>query len=301
MSHALTDGIGRSETLHDAIPPAPVAPPNAARSYLFVPGDRPERFDKALASAADAVVIDLEDAVAPARKAAARDAVAAWLATGRDTGRDGDRIVVRINDAATPWFDADLALLREGGVRAVMLPKAERADTIGRLRSMCPGIAVLPLVETARGVLAAEALAACEGVQRLVFGTIDYALDMDLQGPLATTLGLDAAAARLALVSRAAGLLAPVAGVTVSIDDEAQLCADMDRARALGFSAKLCIHPKQIAPLHALLAPSADERAWANQVLAAADAAGGAAVQLEGRMIDKPVIERARRIARQAR
>jgi len=270
---------------------------NAARSYLFVPGDRPERFEKALSSAADAVVVDLEDAVAPPAKAAARDAVAMLLASASDA----DRIVVRINDEATPWFDVDLALLRQSQARSVMLPKAERAETIARVRAARPGIAVLPLIESARGVLAAEALAAADGVQRLVFGTIDYALDMDLQGPLATTVGLDAAASRLALASRAAGRLAPVAGVTAAIADEAALCADMERARAHGFAAKLCIHPKQIAPLHALLAPSTGELAWAQRVLVAADAAGGAAVQLDGRMVDKPVIERARRIVRRAR
>lgn len=269
---------------------------NAPRSYLFVPGDRPERFGKALASAADAVVVDLEDAVAPPAKQTAREAVAALLAQAQEP----ERIVVRINDEATPWFEADLALLREGGARAVMLPKAERVATLERLRFACPGIAVLPLIESARGVLAAEALAATQGVARLVFGTIDYALDMDLQGPLATTVGLDFAAARIALASRAAGLLPPVAGVTVAIDDEAQLCADMERARACGFAAKLCIHLKQIAPLHALLAPSADELAWAQRVLAAAEAAGSAAVRLEGRMVDKPVIERARRIAQRS-
>lgn len=270
---------------------------NAPRSYLFVPGDRPERFGKALASIADAVVLDLEDAVAPGAKPAARAAVVALFASEADT----DRIVVRINDEATPWFEDDLALLRGAGARAAMLPKAERPDTVAHLRAACPGIAVLPLVETARGVLAAEALAAAAGVQRLVFGTIDYALDMDLQGPLATTLGLDAAAARLALASRAAGLLPPVAGVTVAIDDGAQLRADMDRARALGFAAKLCIHPKQLAPVHALLAPDAAELAWAQRVLAAAEAAGGAAVQLDGRMVDRPVIERARRTVQRAR
>jgi citrate lyase subunit beta/citryl-CoA lyase len=270
---------------------------NAPRSYLFVPGDRPDRFERALASAADAVVVDLEDAVAPPAKAAARDAVGALLASGRDPGR----IVVRINDEATPWFDADLALLRDGGARAVMLPKAERVESVARLRSACPGIGVLLLVESARGVLAAEALAAADGVERLVFGTIDYALDMDLQGPLAATVGLDAAATCLALASRAADLPPPVAGVTVAIDDEEQLRADMARARALGFAAKLCIHPRQIAPLHALLAPSADDLAWARRVLAAAEDARGAAVQLEGRMVDKPVIERARRILRHAR
>lgn len=275
------------------------------RSYLFVPGDRPERFGKALASIADAVVVDLEDAVLPAAKAAARAAVAAWFASGAiseaNADADAARVVVRINDESTPWFDDDLALLRDAGVRTVMLPKAERTATIARLLAACPGRAVLPLIETARGVLAAEVLAATEGVQRLVFGTIDFALDMDLQGPLADTLGLDAAAARLALASRAFGLPPPVAGVTLAIDDIARLQADIDRARAHGFSAKLCIHPRQLAPLHARLAPDADELAWAERVLTAAQAAAGGAVQIDGRMVDRPVIERARRIVQRAR
>jgi citrate lyase subunit beta/citryl-CoA lyase len=267
------------------------------RSYLFVPGDRPERFAKALASGADAVVLDLEDAVAAAAKEAARTAVAAFLAATTER----ERLVVRINDESTRWFEGDLALLSELRAPAVMLTKAERVETVDRVRAACPGIAVLPLVESARGVLAAEALALVPGVQRLVFGTLDYALDMGLEGELAATLGLDGAAARLALASRAAGVGAPVAGVTVAIDDEAALVADLARARALGFGAKLCIHPKQVAIVHAALAPTADELAWARRVLAAADAAAGAAVQLDGRMVDKPVIERARRIEQRAR
>jgi citrate lyase subunit beta/citryl-CoA lyase len=272
----------------------PGRPEIAPRTYLFVPGDRPERFEKALATAADAVVIDLEDAVAPAAKPAAREAVAAFIA------KASKRIVVRINHQATSWFEDDLTMLRAVKAHTVMLPQAERVATIERVREVCPHIEVLALIESARGVLAAPALAAAPGVQRLVFGTIDYALDMDLQGELATTLGLDHAAAQLALASRAAGLLPPVAGVTVALDDEAALRADLARAMAHGFAAKLCIHPKQIAAVHALLAPGADELAWAQRVLTAAEAAAGAAVQLDGRMIDKPVIERARRIVQRA-
>lgn len=262
------------------------------RSYLFVPGDRPERFAKALATAADAVVVDLEDAVAPAAKDAARQAVAQLLAQTTERGR----VVVRINDESTAWFDPDLAILSAGGAAAVMLTKAERVDTLSRVRAACAHIALLPLVETARGMLAAQALAAAPGVQRLVFGTIDYALDLDLgSDPIA----LDAGHAHLALVSRAAGIAAPVAGVTTAIDDEALLLAELARARGHGFGAKLCIHPKQVAPIHAALAPSAEELAWARHVLAAAEGARGA-VQLDGRMIDKPVIERARRTVERA-
>jgi citrate lyase subunit beta/citryl-CoA lyase len=265
------------------------------RTYLFVPGDRPERFAKALASGADAVVLDLEDAVSAASKAQARTDVAAWLRTGVPLAR----IVVRINDESTPHFDADLVLLAACAAPHVMLAKAERVATVERLLVACPALAVLPLVETARGMLAAQALAAAPGVQRLVFGTIDYALDLDLG---ADPLALDAGHAHLALVSRAAGITSPVAGVTTAIDDEPLLRADMARARAHGFGAKLCIHPRQVAQVHAALAPTAEELAWAQRVLQAAGAAGAdsGAVLLEGRMIDRPIIERARRIAARA-
>ena len=281
------------------------------RSYLFVPGDRPERFAKALASGADAVVVDLEDAVAPAAKDAARATVAQWLgsmAQGRHA--DHGRVVVRINDAAgngsaesgsaKNGFAADVAMLAATGAVAVMLPKAERAETIALLRAACPQIAVLPLVESARGMLAAHVLAAAPGVQRLVFGTIDYALDLDLG---TEPLALDHGHAHLALVSRAAGIATPVAGVSTALDDEAALLADLARARCHGFGAKLCIHPKQVAPIHRALAPTDDELLWAQRVLQAAEvarSAGLGAVQLDGRMIDRPVIERACRLVERA-
>ena len=266
------------------------------RSYLFVPGDRPERFAKALASGADAVIVDLEDAVAPGAKGAARTAVAQWLAGQPER----DRVVVRINDESTPWYAADVALLAATRAFTVMLPKAERVLSLTDLRDACPGVTLLPLVESARGMLAAQALAEAPGVQRLVFGTIDYKLDLDLGDDPAA---LDPGHAHLTLVSRAAGIAAPVAGVTAAIGDEEQLLADVVRARRHGFGAKLCIHPLQVATVHDALAPSAAELAWAVRVLqaaAAAQAAGQGAVQLDGRMIDKPVIERARRTVERA-
>jgi citrate lyase subunit beta/citryl-CoA lyase len=259
----------------------------APRTYLFVPGDRPERFDKALASGADAVVLDLEDAVAPADKPRARDAVALRLRNA--TPEDRARLVVRINDESTADFAADLAMLAQSRAALVMLPKAERPATVAAVRAACPGIGVLALIETARGVLNAEALADAAGVQRLVFGTIDYALDLGLSGD---PVGFDPAANRLALASRAAGLPAPVAGVTPDIADPAPLLADLQRARAHGYTAKLCIHPQQVALVHAALQPAAAEIDWARRVIAAAQGAAGA-VQVDGRMVDKPVLQRA--------
>ncbi len=257
------------------------------RTYLFVPGNRAERFDKALASGADAVVLDLEDAVAPADKPGARDAVAHRLAQAPQ--HELARLVIRINDGSTPWFDDDLAMLRSHHAASVLLPKAETAASIALLRAACPAIAVLALIESARGVLGAPAIAAAPGVQRLVFGTIDFALDLGLSGDPA---GFDTAASLLALASRAAGLASPVAGVTASIDDEALLLLELARARAHGFGAKLCIHPKQVAPIHRALQPSAAELDWARRVVAATQGNAGA-VQVDGRMVDKPVLHRA--------
>ena len=261
-----------------------------ARTYLFVPGDRPERFEKALASGADVVVLDLEDAVVPERKSLARDAIAAWL--GRASGAERERAAVRVNDVASPWFAGDLAMLAAAGVAQVMLPKAESADPIAAVRAAMPEAAVLALIESARGVAQVDAVASAPGVSRLVFGTLDFALDLGIEIEHSAA-GLAYAASRIAIASRAAGLPAPVAGVTPELGDEARLLADLAWARGLGFGAKLCIHPQQVAPLHAALAPSDAQLDWARRVIDAASGQAGA-VQLDGRMVDKPVLQRAR-------
>ena len=267
-----------------------------ARTYLFVPGTRPERFAKALSSAADAVVLDLEDAVAAEAKAAARDSIADW-ARGA-AGIERERIVLRINEAGSSHFADDLRLLRDSGLALAMLPKAESADQVAALRTAGPAIEVLALIESGRGVMQVDAVAASAGVTRLVFGTLDFALDMDLDIAEQSD-GLAYAASRIALASRVAGLAAPVAGVTPQLGDEPRLLADWAWARRHGFGAKLCIHPKQIAPLHAALAPSAEALEWARRVLAA-DAASPGAAQLDGRMIDRPVVLQAQRTLRRA-
>jgi citrate lyase subunit beta/citryl-CoA lyase len=262
------------------------------RTYLFVPGNRPERFAKALASGADAVVLDLEDAVAPAAKGQARDAIAQWLRSAADADRA--RVVVRINDASSSAFGEDLRLVADARIAAVMLPKAESAAQVQAVR----GARVLALVETARGVAMAQALAAAGGIERLVFGTLDYALDLDLDIADGAE-GLSHAASVLAIASRVAGLAPPVAGVTPHVDDEPRLLADLAWARRHGFGAKLCIHPRQVAPIHAALAPSAQAVDWARRVLAAEAASPGAA-QLDGRMIDRPVVLQAQRTLQRA-
>jgi citrate lyase subunit beta/citryl-CoA lyase len=252
-------------------------------SYLFVPGNRPQRFDKACAADADAVIIDLEDAVASHEKHSARDAVAAWLHADRE-------VIIRINAADTNWFDDDIALCAQRGVAGVMLPKAESCEVLLALAARLPGLPLLPLVETAGGISAAAQLAACCQVQRLVFGSIDLQLDLGIDGEGEELLYFRS---HLVLASRLAGIAAPVDGVTVAVGDEALLDADARRGRRLGFGGKLCIHPSQLATVNAAFAATESALAWARKVVsAAADGAGGA-FRLDGRMIDRPVILRA--------
>jgi citrate lyase subunit beta/citryl-CoA lyase len=262
---------------------------NLPSTYLFVPGNRPERFDKALATRAGAVIVDFEDAVAPSDKAAARASFAAWYRAASAPGR----VLVRINDESTPWFEDDLALVGETRVGGVVLPKAESTAQIERVgAALRPGGFVVALVETARGVVSVDALARAKPLQRIAFGTIDYALDLDASGD---ERGLLYPASRIALASRAAGIASPIAGVTADIGDEATLLADLAFARACGFGAKLCIHPKQVDAIEAALRPSDAEVDWARRVVAAAASSQGS-VQVDGRMVDRPVVARAQQI-----
>lgn len=262
-----------------------------ALTYLFVPGNRPERFAKALASGADRIILDLEDAVAPADKAAARLAIAEWMKAA--DGEELPKVLIRINDDATAWYADDLALAAQVKVACVMLPKCESAAQTSAVLSALPHTAsVLPLIETARGLLALQDIASAPGVTRLAFGSLDYMADLDIP---AGSLALDYAAAHIAVASRAAGLPAPLAGVTPDLDTT-RVSADMQHAKTLGFGAKMCIHPSQIAAVRAALAPGAAELAWAEQVLAAWATSDGGAIQLNGRMVDKPVVLKAERI-----
>jgi citrate lyase subunit beta / citryl-CoA lyase len=256
------------------------------RSYLFVPGDRPERIAKARASGADAVIVDLEDAVAPTNKGAARAAVAGALDAMHP-------VVLRINGADTAWFDDDARLAAHPGVAGVMLPKAAAAEPVAALRAASGGKPVLALIESAAGMANLRGLATTAGVARLVFGSIDFQLDLDIADD---DLALLAFRSQLVLASRVASLPSPVDGVTTALDDIARIETEARRARSLGFGGKLCIHPKQVAIVNGAFSPSETELAWAQRVIDAAAAAGGAAVAVDGKMVDAPVLARARRL-----
>lgn len=258
-----------------------------ARSLLFVPGDRPERIDKALRAGAGLVVVDLEDAVAPEARDAARAATTKAVAEGLP-------VAVRVNACGTPDHDADMEVFGTQPV-VVMLAKAGSAAEVDRVASrLADGSGVIALVETSVGVLAAQELAAHEAVVRLAFGSLDLAAeigvdptDREVLAPMRTNL---------VLASAAAGLAGPVDGVTAVIDDADGLAADVAHARRLGFGGRLCIHPRQIGITEEGFGPTPSEVAWARRVLEAADTGGVRVV--DGAMVDNPVLDRARRILR---
>jgi len=239
---------------------------------------------------ADEIIVDLEDAVPPAQKDEARLAVKQQLSTEKP-------VVVRINGADTTWFSQDVKLLGTPGIAGVMLPKAESPEQIKHLSDIVPKhVAILPLIETARGFHNMEAIAGTGRVQRLVFGSIDFQLDMGISGEKDELLYFRS---HFVLVSRLADLMRPVDGVSVAIDDREGLRSDALRARRLGFGGKLCIHPKQVPDVNAAFSPTPEDVAWAKRVVQAAAEAHGAAAAVDGKMVDRPVILRAEEILRQ--
>jgi citrate lyase subunit beta / citryl-CoA lyase len=261
-----------------------------ARSLLFVPGDRPDRFEKAAASGADAVICDLEDAVPAEHKAAARANVAEWL------GRTGTACV-RLNAMDSPYFDAECAALAKlPGLRGVLVPKATGPAGYAALSAaLGSGVRIVALIESALGLHRAYAIAASPGVARLAFGSIDFALDV---GATEDDLSLLYARSALVVASRAANLVAPIDGVTTALDDVELVGAEAAKARRLGFGGKLCVHPRQVSAVNQAFTPTDEELRWARQVVESTTDDG--ANRVDGLMVDKPVADRARQILSQA-
>lgn len=255
-----------------------------ARSFLFVPGDRPERFERALASGADWVVADLEDAVPAVHKALA-------LTEVTDALRSGARLAVRINDPRTPRGEEDLlALASLPTPPPVMVPKAEDPETLLRVAGrLGPDAAVIPLVETALGILDVRRLAAPNHVVRLALGHLDLCAELGLDPDDRAVL----APARFALLaaSSEALLAPPVDGVTTEVRDAAAILADARTSVAAGFSAKLLIHPAQVDPVHEALRPAPEQLVRARTIV---EGGGPDDVRVvDGRLVDRPVYLRA--------
>jgi (S)-citramalyl-CoA lyase len=261
----------------------------ALQSMLFVPGNKPDRFSKALASGADCVCIDLEDAVPAAEKSEAR-------AAAITAAQDGSRLAIRINAVSTRDGLMDLLALSEAAKRPSLLfiPMVESAADIRIARSVIadPSVEFVPLIETVAGVTNAGAIAAEANVPAMMLG------GADLSAQLGVTLSWEPLmVARGQFVMACAGAGKQAIDVPyIHLDDEAGLIEEARRAKAMGFSAKAAIHPAQIAPIHSVFRPSPEEIAEAEAAEHAFVAAGGAAVRFQGRMLEAPVMARYRQI-----
>ena len=274
------------------------------RSFLFAPGNHPRRVEKALTLDADAVILDLEDAVAIAEKPATRGAVVAAYAAPRS-----GLLYVRVNAADTEFCHGDLGAIVHAGLDGIILPKVETAATLQtidwlvanleRERGLVPGaIDLVPIIETARGVRDIDAiLAPATRVKHCAFGAGDFTLDVNMIWSRAES-ELAYARARVVTASRAAGIEAPLDTVWVDLQDDEGLETSTRQALALGFQGKMCIHPNQIAVVNRVFTPTNAEIDFAERVVAAfaaAEEAGSAAIQLDGKFIDYPIVYRAQR------
>lgn len=269
--------------------------PASNRSMLFVPGNRPERFDKAVATGADAVILDLEDAVPQAQRRAAAQAIDTWLQTRDAAG--AVQIWVRVPEARqpAPWLDGILA---SGALTGCVLPKVET------LADLAPwSVPVMAQIESAAGVLAMEALAgATSSLQSLCIGPEDLSVSLRVV-PGEASLGH--ACARAVVAARAFGhAVYACPGSIGEFRDLARWRATLEAGRALGSDGMLCIHPAQVAVANDVFAPDGEQIAWAARVRQAwqqAQRDGLAAVSVDGRMIDPPVAQRALAVLEAAR
>ena len=260
-----------------------------AITYLFVPATHTDRIAKAFAAGAHAVIVDLEDAIDPADKLTAREQLAGFLASSAPP------VWVRVNAVTTQWFADDMLMLQaqRDGVAGIMLSKTEsKADLDKTAVTSGSALPVIALIESARGVLALGDICSHASVVRLAFGSADLSSDLGCEDSHEALLG---ARAQLVLQSSAARLPAPIDGVTFSVDDMSLIREDAARAARMGFGAKLCIHPSQLSPTLEGFSPSERDVLWAQKIVAATAGHAGA-IKLDGKMVDKPVIARARLI-----
>ena len=254
-------------------------------ALLFCPADRPDRYAKA-AERADSVILDLEDGVAPAAKPAARQHLVA-------SRLDPARTVVRVNPVGTPEHRLDLAALAGTAYTTVMLAKTESAEQVASLA----GFAVVGLVETARGVVAVERIAAAPGLVGLMWGAEDLVASLggtSSRGPDGGYRDVAPHARARVLLAAGAFGLAAVDAIHADIGDLDGLGREVADAAASGFTATACIHPAQVPVVRAGYAPTPDQLAWARRVLAAVETAGDGAIALDGQMIDAPLVRQAR-------
>lgn len=256
---------------------------------LFVPAIRPDRFAKAAVSGADAIIVDLEDAVAPMDKLDARKSLSALVEVEA-------RTFVRINAQATPWFDGDMRELQAHGVKLVCVPKVETLSVLDHIRDMLgPEVAILAQIETARGLLNSAEIAGHPNVGQLAFGPADFFMDT---GCSPSRQLVSYALNVMAISSGARGIALPLDGPCFSVGSIETIADECTVAKQSGAGGKLCIHPSQAPAVIRAFLPSEDDLAWARRVVEADQ--GGAAQLVDGRMIDAPIVMRARKLLDQA-
>src|SRR3954470_9740728 len=255
------------------------------RSYLFVPGHNAKLVGKVFAAGADAVMLDLEDAVPPDAKPTARAMVAEALA--------GHAAWVRINAVRSPAAEADLEAIA-GLAAGIRIPKVQSAEDVQWVVDRAPCTPLICAIESARGVLAAAEIATVRGVRHLSMGGVDLRQDLNAGDGNLQTLYVRS---HLVIVSRAGGLEPPIDSVYAQLEDEVGLREQATFARSLGFLGKSAIHPRQLPAIHAAFSPTAGEVAWAREVVDAFERSGGEALRLPGGdFVDVPVAQRARRV-----
>ena len=255
------------------------------RSYLFAPGHNTKLLARVFSVGADAVMLDLEDAVPTNSKDTARRMVADAL--------EDHPAWVRVNAVGTPWCEADVDAVA-GRAHGIRIPKVESPEDVRWVAKRAPGKPLICAIETARGVLAAPQIALVPGVSHLAMGGVDLARDLNAMSGNLQTLHVRS---HLVLVSRAAGIGPPIDSVYAQLDDQDGLREQAEFARSLGFFGKSAIHPQQLSVLHEVFTPTDTEIAWARDVIAAHDAVGGAALRLpSGEFVDLPVAKRAQHL-----
>lgn len=268
--------------------------------YLFTPGDSRSKLEKAAASGADAIIVDLEDGVAAESKAYARQQAFAFLEElRRGAGGPGPvkPVYIRCNPAGSPHFAEDLRLVREGGADGAMIAKCESADELRAANESAPRAELIPLIESARGVRHVEAIAAAVSgrVRQVAFGAVDFALDIGADWSVGGEERLYAMG-QIVLLSRVAGLEPPIDAVFPLLDDERAFAKDAELGKRMGFYGKMIVHPRHIEWVRAVYRIPQEELAWCREAVRLYEnAQSGGSVRLDGRLIDLPVYLRAKR------
>jgi len=260
------------------------------RSFLFVPANRPERYIKALNSGSDAVIIDLEDSIPAEYKLESRALLKQWLLE-----HPTDKVIIRVNSFQTEWFLEDIQLAQFSNVIAIVLPKAEKIKEFELIQHVRI-IDIYPIIETPYGMAHVKEIAQFPSVRALMFGSIDFQLEMDMSGDF---LELMYFRNKIALASKLAGIANPIDGVTADFSNLDLVMTETHQAKKLGFQGKLCIHPSQVKPVNQVFNPSPEEIKWAQEVIKAVQVAHGQTISLNGKMIDKPIISKAEKILKQ--